>query len=144
MPAGIRPSKNSFIAKKPAFAFIVFNGSAAVAALVMYFSGTPSWMILVTVIATLALFNAMLVIMRRMIVTDIQAGTVAEARVSAPSKKRAWLFLILGLYMLGNSLFQIEYPKLPSDKPLGFMMLIGSPAFLVVAWREFRKRASLK
>jgi hypothetical protein len=144
MPAGIRPSKNSLIAKKPVFTFVLLNGSAAIVALVLYFSGTPSGMIVVSVSATFALINAMLVIMRRMVVTDVQAGTVPEARAAAPSKKLAWLFLVLGVYFLGSSLFQIGNPKLPSDKPLGFMMLIGSPAFLVMAWREFRKRASLK
>ena len=138
--SGMRPSGSGLIAKKPWFLFGSIDISGLIMAVVLYFSGTPSGMIVLTTIASLALVNAVLIIMRRVVVSDIQAATGAEVIVATPPKKRAWLLLLLGLYMLGNSLFQVANPKLPSDRPLGYIIPICSPAILLTAWREFRKR----
>jgi hypothetical protein len=136
----MRPSSNSLIAKKPVFYFLLVNASVVLAEIVVYISGTPLRIVLLTSIFTLAIMNAILLIMRRRIPPATQAGTGATE--AAPSRKRAWLWLILGLFMLVDSSYQIAYPNLPSDRPLGFMILIGSPALLFMAWKEFRKRSA--
>jgi hypothetical protein len=89
-----------------------------------------------------AIVNAILIVMRRIALTTDFTGPDADAKDSRPSRKRAWHFLILGLYLFGTSLFQIVYPRLPSDRPLGAIILIGSPVFPVIAWLEFKKRPS--
>jgi hypothetical protein len=134
----LRPSENSLIAKKPVFVFVVLNVGGALMATVMYLSGTPSNILLFSTIAALAMLNVITVIMRRMVVADPQRG--AEAGFAPPSKKRAWLYLVLGALMMLMALFMIARPVLPSDRPMGFIMVVGSTAFVPMAWKGFRRK----
>jgi hypothetical protein len=135
----IPPSPNSLIAKKPALSFVLCNGSVAVAALVMYLSGTPSSLVLFSVTIALVVTNGVLLILRRKVVAAPLVETIAEAGFVPQSKKRAWLCLGSGTVLLLSSVFLIVHPRLQSDRPFGFIMLIGSPAILIMAWKEFRK-----
>jgi len=122
----MQPSANSLIARKPGFTFALVNGSGALFALILYLSGTPVNLILFSSVATLIIFNTLLIFMRRKVPT------------TSPSNK-GWLYLVLGVFMLANSIMQIARSGLPSDMPLGIVILIGSPAVLFMAWREFNK-----
>jgi hypothetical protein len=133
----IRPSANSLIAKKPVLPFVVFNGSCALVALVMYLSGTPTNIILFSIVSALVVMNGVLFISRRKATAAPPVGADPAPR----SKKRAWLCLVSGACLLTSSLFEIAEPRLPSDRPLGIMVLIGSLAVLFMAWKEFKRPA---
>ncbi len=135
----MRPSSGSLIAKRPVFCFALLNVSALIMSLVMYNSGTPARATLIVLLVTLATVNTLLIVMRKMVVTNPSATAEPTTSVAMPSRKRGWLFLVLGLYMFCSALYQILYPHLPSDKPLGLIILVCSPSFLWMAWREFRK-----
>jgi hypothetical protein len=125
----MHPSANSLIARKPGFVFALVNGSGIFFALILYLSGTPVNIILFSSVATLVILNALLNFMRR---------KLASAQAVSPTNK-ASLYLVLGIFMLGNSIMQIARPRLPSDMPLGILTLIVSPAVWFMAWREFKK-----
>ena len=132
----MRPSANSLIARKPAFLFALANGSVIFFALIMYFSGTPANLILVSSFATLAMTNALLIFMRRRV--PPKGASDRPSRVT-PSKK-VRLYLVLGILMLVNSSWQIARATLPSDIPLGIVILICALACFLIAWNEFRKK----
>jgi len=140
----MQPSGGSLIAKRPVFCFVLLNASTLIMSLIMLNSGTPGRSTLIVMLVTLAMVNTLLIVMRKMVVTHPSTTAEPTTSVAIPFRKRGWLFLVLGLYMFGSSLYQVLYPHLPSDKPLGFIILICSPASLVIAWREFRKRAATK
>jgi hypothetical protein len=131
----IRPPANSLVAKRPVLPFVVLNGSCALCALIMYLSGTPTNIILFSILSALVVMNGVLFISRRRATTAPPVGADPAPR----SKTRAWLCLVGGACLLTSSLFSIAYPRLPSDRPLGIITLIGSPAALFMAWKEFKK-----
>jgi hypothetical protein len=128
---------NSLIAKKPTAFLVIVNASAIVAGLIVYLSGTPLKLALFTTVLTLALMNIVLFVFRGILAKKLPVTAPATA---IRSTRRAWLWLVLGLFMIGNSLSQIAWPRLPSDKPLGYATLLASPALLYLAWKEFKKR----
>jgi len=132
----MRVPANSMIAKRPGYLFALVNGSGAFFALLMYFSGTPINLILITSILTLAFMNTLLIVLRRN-VTKPEGGASMPSAPSSP--KRVRLYVGLSILMLLSSLFQFARPGLPSDVPMGVVILLGSLAFLFMAWKQSRR-----